>query len=359
MHVRDLSLALRGKGEDVEVICAPASRLESDLIRNDFFVHAINAGGYIRPLTILRAILLFRRIQPQIIHVHFSKDLWWAIPSLRCCKRIPVVLSKHIGTQKPKRDPLHRYLYAALQYIIAISNVIRNNIIETHPVDPQKVVVVHHGVDLSKFNFQHIDKKTQRKEFGYSEKHIVIGIIGRLQASKGYFEFFDMAALLRQKYNDVRFLVVGEASHGEEQQAREIIDRIEKLDLNDIVNYCGYREDIPQVLSAMDIFVFPSHAEAFGLVLIEAMAMAKPIVSSNCDGVLDIVIDGETGFLVPPKNVAELTKAAEKLIVNNKMRDSMSKKARERIKQHFHHKIMIQKIREIYMQAVNELYQGS
>jgi glycosyltransferase involved in cell wall biosynthesis len=357
IHVRDLSLALRAKDDFVEVICAPGSRLENDLSKNDFITHAIDAGGYFRPITIIRAGKLFRKIQPDILHVHYSKDLWWVIPGLRFCQRIPVLLSKHIGTQKPKRDLLHRYLYARLQCIIAISNVIRNNVIDTHPIAPQRVVVVHHGVDLSKFNVQQIDKKAQRRELGYSENQTVIGIIGRLQASKGYFEFLDMAAILRKKYPETRFLVVGEASHGEEKQAQEIFEHIDRLELNDVVNCCGYREDIPQVLSAMDIFVFPSHAEAFGLVLIEAMAMAKPVVSSNCDGVLDIVVDGETGFLVPPKNVAELSRTTEKLLGNKKMRNRMAKKARARIEQYFNNEKVIQKIREIYRQAVNEIYQ--
>ncbi|MFQ5632816.1 MAG: glycosyltransferase, partial [bacterium] len=307
MHVGDIAGTLSEKGDSVYAICAPGSRLENDLRKRKILCHTINAGGYFRPFAILNAAKIFRHIQPDILHVHYSKDLWWVVPGLFFGKKIPAILSKHIGTQKPKRDPLHRLLYAHLRFIIAISNVIRKNIIETHPVSADRVVVIHHGVDLSRYNPNAIDRNIQRQQLGFSRTDLVIGIIGRLQASKGYYEFLEMAASLKDDYCHCRFLLVGEASRGEEADAKKILDYIDRLKLQEIVKWCGYREDIPEVLSAMDIFVFPSHAEAFGLVLIEAMAMAKPVIASNCDGVLDIMIDGETGLLVQPKNSPTLT----------------------------------------------------
>ena len=83
------------------------------------------------------------------------------------------------------------------------------------------------------------------------------------------------------------------------------------LGLERIVRFTGFRRDVPEVMSALDLFVFPSHAEAFGLVLIEAMAMERPVVSTNCDGVLDIVVDGVTGLTVPPKDPVRLAAAIE------------------------------------------------
>ena len=354
MHVADIAIALAQKNTTVEVMCAPASNLEKKLRRHAISCHPIPAGGYIRPIAIARAIKMLRKIQPDVIHVHYSKDLWWLIPAVLFAKPVPILMSKHIGTQKPKRDPLHRFLYSRLSFIIAISEVIRKNIVDTHPVSPEKVVVVHHGVDLSRYNPESIDRHLQRQRLGYSEKHLVLGIIGRLQPSKGYYEFLQMAATIRLEYPQSRFLIVGEASHGEQAQAQKILDYIHEHNLADVVQHSGYREDIPEVLAVMDIFVFPSHAEAFGLVLIEAMAMAKPVISSNCDGVPEIVVDGHSGLLTPPKDAERLIHVTRQMIDDSARRAQLASNARRRIVEKFNVEKMMQKIRELYMQAVNE-----
>jgi len=83
--------------------------------------------------------------------------------------------------------------------------------------------------------------------------------------------------------------VVGEPSYGEEEYGRKILESAKSLVGEGVVTFCGFRTDIPEVMATLDVLAFPSHAEAFGDVLIEAMAMKLPVVSTNCDGVLDIV----------------------------------------------------------------------
>ncbi|MDQ7053717.1 MAG: glycosyltransferase [candidate division KSB1 bacterium] len=181
-----------------------------------------------------------------------------------------------------------------------------------------------------------------------SEQDVVIGIMGRLQRAKGYAEFLHMAAQLKPRYPQCRFLMIGEASRGEEEEASAILDMIPALGLQDRVHWLGFRHDVPDVLAALDIFVFPSHAEAFGLVLIEAMAMRKPVVSSRCDGVLDIVEDRKTGLLVPPKNVDQLVKAVVELIDDPSLRERMGRAGRQRVEAYFNQEKMLQRLKEIY-----------
>ena len=354
MHVADLAEALSRKAIRCEAICSPASRLDERLREKDIHTHTIKSGGYVRPIAMMKAVAILQKTIPDAIHVHYSKDLWWLIPALLFYKKIPVLLSKHIGTQKPKRDFLHHFLYTRLRFIIAISNVIRENIIATHPIHAENVVVVHHGVKLERYNPEIIDRAAQRRQLGYDDKQLVLGIIGRLQASKGYIEFLEMAAAIRAEYPNVRFLMIGEASRGEDDEAQKILKKIETARLWDVVQWCGFRQDVPEMLSAMDIFIFPSHAEAFGLVLIEAMSMAKPVISSNCDGVLDIVVDGECGLLTPPKDVPALISATKLLINNEELRTKFSQNARQRAVKYFVDEKKKKKIRELYVQAVKE-----
>lgn len=145
-----------------------------------------------------------------------------------------------------------------------------------------------------------------------------------------------MARRIRQAVPRARFLLIGEASRGEEAEARHILQKIDALDLRSVTQWLGFRKDVARLLSAMDIFVFPSHAEAFGLVLIEAMAMGKAVISSNCDGVLDIVKHGETGLLVPPKEIETLTQAGLALAENPALRNKLAWAGRQLSGQLFH-----------------------
>jgi glycosyltransferase involved in cell wall biosynthesis len=112
--------------------------------------------------------------------------------------------------------------------------------------------------------------------------------------------------------------------------------------------FAGFRRDIPDLMAAFDVFAFPSHAEAFGLVLIEAMAMERPVVSTNCDGVLDIVVDGVTGLYVNPRNAIQLANAIEKLGTDGELREKIGKNGRRRVEELFDQRRQIARIEEIY-----------
>lgn len=311
MHVSYLSQHLANRGHRILALCTPGSPLDNDFRKRGFAPHNLSLGGYFHPRAILKLSQLLYSERPEIIHAHYSRDLWTIVPALarRDLSHIALVLTKHIGTQKPKRDLLHQWIYRRVDYLVAISEVIRANLLATHPVAADKVGVIHHGVDLDEFSPEQYERDAVRAELGWSPEELVFGIVGRLQISKGYLEFLEMARRIRQVVSHARFLLIGEASRGEEAEANLILQKIEALDLHMATRWLGFRKDVARLLSAMDVFVFPSHAEAFGLVLIEAMAMEKAVISSNCDGVLDIVKHGETGLLVPPKEIEPLTRA--------------------------------------------------
>jgi glycosyltransferase involved in cell wall biosynthesis len=227
-------------------------------------------------------------------------------------------------------------------------------LLATHPLRPEQVSVVHHGVDLSQFAPEAIDRSQVRQELGLTPDHLVLGIIGRLQVSKGYLEFLAMARQIAAEIPQARFLLVGEASRGEAREAEMILAKIHEWQLEKVVCHLGFRRDIPRLLAAMDIFVFPSHAEAFGLALIEAMAMAKPVVASNCDGVLDIVIDQQTGLMVPPRRVEALSQAVRSLARNAEQRHAIGRRGREHVLQYFSLDRMLDAIESIYHTALSK-----
>jgi len=343
-----LSDKLRERGYRVVPICSPNTALFHDLRRRGFNPVTLAADGYFRPGTVRNLARWFRRHPPDLLHLHYSRDLWSVVPAMLLSKRLPVVLIKHVGTQKPKRDPLHRWLFTHVDYVITISEVIHRNVLQTHPVSPDRVGLVYHGVDLARFNPRQADREAVRAELGIGAAELIVGIVGRIQRSKGYPEFLAAARRLSHDFNALRFLLVGGPTRGEEAEAAEILSAIDAYGLRDRVIVAGYRDDVPRMLAAMDVFVFPSHAEAFGLVLIEAMAMELPVVSSDCDGVLDIVVDAETGFRVPPGDVTTLTHAISRLLRDPSLRRRFGKAGRVRVEAKFDLERSVGQVEAIY-----------
>jgi glycosyltransferase involved in cell wall biosynthesis len=144
---------------------------------------------------------------------------------------------------------------------------------------------------------------------------------------------------------------VGEASKGEDAYAEEIKKLAEDYGLNNLI-FAGFRIDMPEVLSAMDIFIFPSHAEAFGVALVEAMAMAKPSVSTSSDGILDITVDNETGYLFKKDDPADLKNKLELLIKSPEKRRTLGNAARQRVLEHFDSQKLMDGLVELYKQFI-------
>jgi glycosyltransferase involved in cell wall biosynthesis len=292
---------------------------------------------------------LIKRERIDIIHCQLSKDIATLVPAMKLSgRRVPIVLSKRIGSYVMKKDILHRFTYAKVSMVLAISSVIHKNVLDTTPVTPDRVLTLHHAVDTSIFSPSRVDRKRIRSTFGFDDATTVIGFVGRFSPGKGHEELLEAAAILRIDHPLLRFLVVGEASHGEQDYERAVRAMSTRIGLDDIVTFAGFRKDIPAVMAAFDIFAFPSHAEAFGACLIEAMAMERPVVSTNCDGVLDIVVDGETGLYVNPGNARELADAIDRLIKDPVLRDRMGKAGRTRVEKLFNQRTQIRKIETLY-----------
>lgn len=352
MHVGILSEQLTKRGHSVIALCPPNSKIEQDLMRRKISVYPFQPADYFSPRTLIKISSLLRSQKIELLHVHYSKDLWTTIPAARLVGRLPTVFIKHIGTQKPKRDILHKWIYKNVCHTIAISKVIEQNLLNTHPIDKDAVSVVHHGLDLDLYPGDQETRDRVRKELGVAADEVLIGTIGRLQEGKGHLEFLEMAKNISRQFSKARFIIIGDPTRGEEKRARRIYEKVDKVNLNEKLILSGFRDDVPDVLSAMDVFAFPSHAEAFGLVVIEAMAASLPVVSSRCDGILDIVQDGQTGILVDPKNVGELTDAVRKLIMDAELRTALGKNGRQRVEQNFAMSGMVDQVEEIYKKCL-------
>jgi len=331
MSLVQTSVRLRARGHVVVPLCGPDSPIEERLRAEGFSPEIFDLWGKVHPRQAWRLSRLITHRRIDLVHCDWSRDLFTLVPALLAHRRVPLVLQKHVGVLAAKRLWVHYGLYRRVDRVIAISDVIRRNFQAMHPIDPAKVVTIHNGIDASRFRPDAAARARVRAELGFADDHLVVGIVGRVTPSKGHPEYLDMAARLAGDFPQARFLIVGEATRGEEDEGRAILDGIAASGLGERVTVTGFRRDVPDLLAGMDVFAFPSHNEAFGLALIEAMATGLPTVSSNCDGVLDIVVEGETGLMVPPRDGAKLAAAVATLLGDASLRRRLGQAGRARV----------------------------
>lgn len=159
-----------------------------------------------------------------------------------------------------------------------------------------------------------------------------------------------MARRVHLQQPHTKFVIVGEATRGEPQEAELIRAKHRELQLEQFVTFLGFRTDIPAVLAALDVFVFPSHAEAFGLALLEAMAAGKAVIASNNDGVLDLVSHEENGLLFPPRAIEVLTQTCLRLVQDATLRQRMGTASRALVESKFSVQRMLEQIESLYYQ---------
>jgi glycosyltransferase involved in cell wall biosynthesis len=349
MQALELTIGLRERGHHVTFAVPPGSRLATEATHHELTLLPLDVTGYVHPLILWRLSKALRTGATDIIHCQHSRDLATVVPAMQLCGRaIPIVLSKRVGSYITKRDLFHRYTHRHIGRVLAISDVIHRNVLATTPVPPERVLTVHDAVDTSLFAPDTVDRFSVRREAGIPDDALVVGFVGRFSPGKGLEDLLHAAHLLHRDHPAVQYLIAGEASHGEETYAASVFDLARSLGIQDFVRFMGFRSDIPAVMASFDILAFPSHAESFGVVLIEAMAMGKPVVSTNCDGVLDIVVNGTTGLMVPPKDPEALARALEQVITDADLRQRMGTAGRARVLEHFDRTGQLRTLEEIY-----------
>jgi glycosyltransferase involved in cell wall biosynthesis len=227
-----------------------------------------------------------------------------------------------------KRDILHTWMYSHLSLWITLTQKMKQEVLEHTRMSKERIRVVPIGTDMRRFNPDLYNKTTTRLQFGIPQQKTVIGLLGRLDPLKGQEQFIRAIQILLKHQADVHCVIAGDETKGEYGFKGKLMELIQELEVSNYVQFLPFTDAVPEFMSAIDIFVLPSYAETFGFVLVEALAMGKVIVATNSGGVPEIITDGSTGLLVPPRNVLALAEAILKLLKDQKLRSSCSSAAR-------------------------------
>jgi glycosyltransferase involved in cell wall biosynthesis len=234
----------------------------------------------------------------ELVHTHSSVDAWLAGFAARSLG-LPVVRSRHVSIPVQRR---RNFVYNALNDRIIASGESIRQVLIAGGVQPEKIVAIPAGVDVERF-LPSISGETIRRELGLQGP--VVGTVGMFRRSKGHRLLLQAVPEVLKKVPEVMFLWVGDGI-GREALAQDIA----KAGLTAKIQMTGFREDVPQVLAAMDVFVLPSIAsDGVPQAILQALAMRKPVIGTAVGGIPEVIQHQRTGWLVSPHDPQALAEA--------------------------------------------------
>ena len=338
-----LDLARGFSSEFFEIKVATVVRggaLVNDFINVGIPTHVFEKKGKIGLGVIWKLWRFLRHEKPDIVHTHlFGGDTWGRIAAILA--RVPVIVSTEHNTNFDEgwtKRKVKKFLSHFTKKIVAVSEAVKNYSVSRDRIKAKKMTVIENGINLDKFS------SIMEKEFGDPP---VIGVVGRLEEQKGHKYLFEALNLI--KTIPWTLWVVGDGSKKVE------LERLAKdLNLRERIIFLGARKNIPEILSGVDIFSFPSLWEGLGLAVLEAAAAGKPIVASRVGGIPEIISDGETGILVEPKNVKSLADGLERVLLGKVDAREMGERAREMVKEKFGAEKMVKLYENLYKELINK-----
>lgn len=320
--------------------------------------HAVFQSYTLSKKECLPFILLIWRISKFILRNKFSlihsNDIHSAQYSILAARlsKIPAVI--HVRSPGLPSWLLckNRIIIQLAEKIIAISENVKKELIEIG-IPEKNITVISNAVDTSVFNKQ-MSGMMFREEMGISDDTPLIGIVGRIIPIKGQEVFIRAAAIISRIFPNALFVIVGEEPEADGTYVRQLKDLAKKLGIRHQIRFSGFRADIPFIMDALDILVTPSEKEAFGRVIIEAMAMNTAVVAANIGGIPEIIRHGINGFLAAPKNAEEIAAKVIRLLSDRHLYESFCEQGRKTVQERYTISVQVEKISCLYDSLLNK-----
>lgn len=353
-HLLELVKHQRASGRAVAVAYLRGQGYWAETLRKlGVEVHSLGLRFYGDPRPWLRLRQIVRRSAFDLLHAHLPPaELYARLALLGLDALLPVVITKHNEERfspGPGQKLLGRWVGGRARQVIAISDAVRRYMIGSAlGLEAGKVSTIYYGIDAAPFAAVRAGETAAvRKQWGLAEDALAIGFVGRLVGQKDIDTLLRAFALFAARCAPARLVIVGTGA----LEAR-LRQRAEELGVSSRVVWAGFRDDIAAVMSAFDIFALTSVYEGLGVVLLEAMASSVAVAATRVGAIPEVVADGETGFLVGPREPAALAAAFDRLS-DGALRAQFGEAGRRRVLREFTLGRMRQATDEIYAQCVS------
>jgi glycosyltransferase involved in cell wall biosynthesis len=317
---------MRARGHWVALAAHPESAIAWRARDAGILFYPLRTHKALLPFEVPRLAAWLIRNRVQVVNTHSSNDAWLAGLAARLSLRPLVIRSRHIEVDYPHRFWSGLAFRFLPHHVITTSRRIADRLVAELKIHPARVTCIATGVDLARFNPQ--IEGTLHKELGIAPNVPLVGMISVLRSWKGHATFLDAAALLlRDSTRPVRFVIAGDGPGRDELAAK-----IAQEPWKNRVTLLGHRADVPNILASLNVLVLPSHAhEGIPQIILQAQAMSRAVVATTIGGIPEVVEDGATGLLVPPRDPEALAQNIASLLDDPSLAARLGQTARAAI----------------------------
>lgn len=354
-HMLGLADGLSEQDVDVAIACPRPSALAERCDEIGIRVVPIDKGGLVDWAAVRKLRRLLRSGRYDIIHAHNGRTAFSGAIAVRLARRGALIATQHFlepnhlndrGLKAVLSQIAHRWVAHVARKFVAISQAVRAAMSERGETSPEHIVVIPNGISdpLPKVSTAPAEV---RREWGVEADAPMVVCVARLEREKDIRTLVEAMSQVVRQVPRARCLLAGEGS-----LQGQIERQISQNGLGEAVRLLGFVPDASTIMSAADVFVLPSLAEPFGLVIIEAMAMARPVIATRAGGAAEIVVDQQTGLLVPPSSPDEMSRAIVSLLNHPERARALGEAGRQRFLNTYTQRRMVDEMLQLYRQAL-------
>ncbi len=357
----------RNFGDEVKLITGPSEGAEGKLLAQSDTQGLLidNHASLIRSISPLHDYRALKELKhairvwrPEVVHTHSAKagllgrEAAWS-QSVPC-----IVHTVHGAPFHPYQNWASRWLFIQCErwaakrchHMISVADAMTDLMVKASVADREKFSTIYSGMDVEPFLRSSENREAIRKELGFSATDVVFGKIARLFHLKGHSYVIEAAEKICKTHPNVKFMFVGDGILRE-----QFVSEIAKRGMRDRFLFTGLvpPHRVPGLIGAMDALIHTSLREGLARALPQALISGKPVISYDVDGAREVVLNGTTGFLIPPKEIESLANAIGLLASSNLLRNDMGQKGRELFTDQFRHESMTKSIRLLYQQVLS------
>jgi glycosyltransferase involved in cell wall biosynthesis len=299
-------------------------------------------------ITLFRLFSYLRKLRPTIVHSFlFRANILARIAGY--LTGVPIIISsiRVMGGEKEFFHFLERMTSFVVDRYVTVSESVKGYIIQKSKIPVEKVSVIYNGVNIK--NCDSLQVQNVKLSFSREAGNIILMTVGRLHKQKGHYYLIHAISKVKKEVLKIRLLIIGE---GEEE--KNLKNLVKSLDLTDQIIFTGLKYDVENILPIAELFILPSLWEGMPNAVLEAMATGKPVVATEVGGIPELVIHGETGLLVPPKDSDALASAIIDLLQDKLKAKKMGEVGRIRVEEHFNISKTVEKTESLYQELLKE-----
>ena len=358
---------LLSRGLDVEIACSPDSDFEQ-LRQDGYIMQPVQIDRKLDPISNLKSLVQLTRLMQHnhydLVHVHtpIAAVLGRVAAKLAGVKRI-VYTAHGFPFHEHSSATQYRFYFAIEKYCALLTDLILTQSYEDFITaqkqglcSADKVRHLNNGVDIERFNRDRLDPVQQhqlRRSLGVPDQAtLIIGAVGRLTREKGGAYLIEAAHHVLPQFPNLHILMIGSQLNTDRDPFEaELVQLIDRLGIADHVTFTGFRDDIPELLGLLDIFVLPTFfGEGLPRSILEAMSMGLPVVTTDIRGCREAVVPGKTGLIVPPRDSEKLAAALTYLLSQPSLRQTYGKASRQRVEAEYSENFVFQRLADMYQE---------